>query len=143
VNNLLAADETFQGPLLQFEQTAPLRDRLTDPQVKELEANVYVRRAGAVNQPLIGWSPAANEKGSVEIFALTELQKLHPQFESKAQVFADYRGPLFRGTELGNFELQSAFPAAKAGAVLPAPVREALKWPSARDAFPGAYAPQP
>ena len=117
--------------------------RLKDPQVKELDANVYVRRAGAKPQPLVVWSPVANEKGSVEILALAELQTLHPQFEPKAQVFADYWGPLFRGVELGNFELQAAFPAAKAGVPLPARVRELLTWPASGEAFPGAYAPQP
>ena len=52
---------------------------------------------------------------------------------------ADFRGPLFRGVEVGNFELQPGFPAAEAGARLPTHVRELLKWPSDWPVFPGAY----
>jgi hypothetical protein len=142
VNNLLAADETFNGPLLQFQQTAAVRDRLKDPQVKELNHNVYVRRAGARPQPLIAWSPVQNERGSVDIMAVEELRKLQPGFETQAKVFPDYRGPLFRGVELGNFELLGAFPAANGGAPLPPPVRDVLQWPAGQPVFPGAYAPQ-
>ncbi|HYD84597.1 MAG TPA: right-handed parallel beta-helix repeat-containing protein, partial [Opitutus sp.] len=139
VNNILAADESFKGPLVQFQQTAAVKDRLKDPQVKEIDANIYVRRAGAVPQPLIAWSPVQSEKGSVEIAALEELRKVNKKFEANGEAFPDYRGLLFRGVELGNFELLSAFPAAKRAAALPAHIREVLGWKEGT--FPGAYAP--
>jgi len=142
VNNLLAADDTFQGPLLQFFQSPAVRDRMRDPQVKALDGNVYVRRAGATAQPLIGWSPAQNERDTVEISAIDELRKLHPPFEAKAQVFSDYWGPLFKSVELDDFELVRAFPAANAGAPLPAAIRDLLKWKQDDAVFPGAYAPR-
>jgi parallel beta-helix repeat protein len=141
INNLLTADETFAGPLIHFRQAAGLRDRLKDPQVKEFDGNVYVRRAGATSQPLMAWSPVPNEKGSIEIAATEELRQLHPEFEARAQVLADYWGPLFRSVELGNFELQRAFPGASAGALVPAPVRQLLK-SDPHATFPGAYAPR-
>ena len=142
VNNLLVADERFQGPLVQFQQTDAVRDRLKDPQVKEFDGNVYVRRAGAKAQPLIAWSPVQNEKGRVEIGALDEVRRLQPKFETKAQVLPDYWGPLFRSAELGHFDLSREFPAAAAGLPLPARITEVLQWPAQGTAFPGAYPPR-
>ena len=138
VNNLLAADETFKGPLLQFEQTEAVRDRLKEPQVATLDANVYVRRAGLVPQPLIAWSPVANERGMIAAKSLAEFRQTASQFEAKGQEFADYRGPLFRGVELGNFELLAAFSAAKSAAAVPEAVQKLL---GGQPAYPGAYAP--
>jgi parallel beta-helix repeat protein len=139
VNNILAADESFKGPLLQFQQTAAVKDRLKDPQVKELDANVYVRRAGATAQPLIAWGPVQADRSSVDIDALEKLRELQPKFETKGQALADYRGLLFRGMELGNFELLSASPVIKTAAPLPAHIRTLLNWKEG--SFPGAYAP--
>jgi len=83
-----------------------------------------------------------NEKGMVEISAIEDLKKLHPQFEATAQVFPDYRGPLFKGQELGNFELLRSFPAANAGVPLAPKIRDLLKLKQGGDVFPGAYAPR-
>jgi parallel beta-helix repeat protein len=140
VNNLLAADETFKGPLLQFEQTAAVRERLKEPQVKELDANVYVRRSGSKPQPLVAWSPVQNEKGMIEVNALDELRNVNAKFEANGKAFADYRGPLFRSEYLGHFELLAAFPGSTVGAALPAHIQELLGGKQA--AFSGAYAPR-
>ena len=139
VNNILAADESFQGPLLRFHQTVEVKDRLKDPQVKELDSNVYVRRAGATPQALIMWSPVQGEKNSADLASLDELRKLYSKFEAKGQGLPDYRGPLFRGMELGNFELLSSSPVVKTAAPLPASIRSVLNWKES--SFPGAYAP--
>ncbi len=141
VNNLAVADESFRQPLVQFTQAATVRDRVKDPHVKEYDGNVYVRRPGAKAQPLVAWGPLQGERNSADVFALDELRKLQPQFETKAQAFPDYRGPLFRSVELNNFELLANFPAATAGVPLPARIAEALKWKQG-STFPGAYAPR-
>ncbi len=141
VNNLLAADESFTQPLVRFYQSEKVRDRLKDPQVKEFDGNVYVRRAGPKSGPLISWGPVDNESGTIAVTELGQLHKVQPKFETKAQVFADYRGPLFRGVELGHFELLQAFPGANGGLPLPARIREPLGWPEGAP-FPGAYAPR-
>lgn len=139
VNNVLAADETFKGPLLQFQQTAAVKDRLKDPQVSQLDGNVYVRRAGPVAEPLVAWSPVQNDKGSIDVTSLDELRALPAKFESKGNAYPDYRGPLFRSIELGHFELLANFPSAQSPVATPASVRELLGWKDR--AFPGAYAP--
>lgn len=141
-NNLLVADESFAGPLLNFFQSPAVRDRLKDPQVATLDGNVYVRRAGAKPQPLIVWGPVENERGAVDIMDLAELRQVQPKFEAAGRAWPDYRGPLFRSPELEHFELQRAFPGAGTGVALPGRVRQLLQWPANTATFPGAYAPR-
>ncbi len=141
VNNVLAADESFKGPLLSFWQSAAVQDRLTDPQVKQLDGNVYARRTPTKPQPLVAWSPAPGQKGAVEIHDLNELRKLQPKFELKSEVYADYGGPLFRGAELGHFEMLKEFPGADGGIAIPGNVRELLKLDPDAPVFPGAHVP--
>jgi hypothetical protein len=143
VNNLLTADERFSKALLRFEQTASLRDRLTQPQVKQLDYNVFVRQGGVGAKTLIVWSPAATDNSLVELDSLAAFQKLQPQFSAHSREFVDYHGPLFKGRELGRYELLRAFPASASAAPLPAEIRELLGWPKDAPVFPGAYAPLP
>jgi len=142
-NNLLVAADTFAGPLLETTQGKAVRDRLKEPHLKMLDGNVYVRRAGAKAWPLIAWGPVPTETNQQEIFSLADLRALQPQFETKARAFPDYWGPLFRGAEIGNFELLQAFPAATDVLPLPEKVRAALQWPAGAPSHPGAYAPLP
>jgi hypothetical protein len=139
VNNVLAADETFKGPLLQFQQSAAVKDRAKDSQVSQLDGNVYVRRAGTIAQPLVAWSPVQNERGSIDVKSLDELRALPGKFEANGNAYPDYRGPLFRSIELGNFELLADFPSAKSSVATPAKIRELLGWKET--SFPGAYLP--
>ena len=142
VNNLLVAEPSFKGPLLSFTQGTAVKDRLKEPHVKELDANVYVRRAGAAPAPLILWGPVQTEKNTVDIMTLGEIRQLQPAFEGKSQAFVDYRGSLFTAAEIERFELMKEFPAAGTAAPLPDSIREVLGW--AKDAPPhtGAYAPR-
>ncbi len=142
-NNLMVADERFKGPLIEFHQSPVLLGRLKDPQVAVLDGNVYVRRAGVKEQPLIVWSPVQGGGNHVDIQTIDQLRKMHPQFEAGAQVFADYWGPLFKGEQLGNLELLKAFPASNAGVPLSPAIRELLKLKHDEAVFPGAYSPRP
>jgi hypothetical protein len=143
VNNLLMSDGQFTRELLRFEQTASLRDRLTQPQVKQLDYDVFVRWGGVGPKTLIVWSPAATENSLAELGSLAVFQKLQPQFLAHSREFVDYYGPLFKGRELGRYELLRAFPASSDAAPLPAKIVELLGWPKDAPAFLGAYAPQP
>ncbi|PTY07152.1 hypothetical protein DB347_07520 [Opitutaceae bacterium EW11] len=142
VNNLLVADETFAGPLIEFIQSPKLRDQLKDPQAKEIDGNVYARRAPARPQPLLAWAPVQNEKGLLEFSSIEDFRKADSRFEAKAQVYPDYWGALFKSTQLERFELLRAFPGAGNGIALPESIRELLKLKHGAPAFPGAYVPQ-
>lgn len=141
VNNLLAADERLRGPLLQTTQTPAVRERLTEPHLSAIDANVYVRRAGAKPMPLIVWGPVPTERNVVEIADLEELRRLQPAFEAHGRAFPDYHGPLFRSPELGYFELLPDFSGRTVAASLPPAVRTALGWSAEADGHAGAFAP--
>ncbi len=142
VNNLLSADETFNGPLLLLAQSAAVRDCLKTPQVGQLDGNVYVRRTNIRPQPLVTWSPAANNDSSLDFADLTELRKTFPAYETKSRDFANYWGPLFRNPQLGHFELTNAFVGSNVGVALPNHIRELIRLNPSTPPFPGAYVPQ-
>ncbi len=142
VNNLLVADDTFAKPLLRFEQPAALRDRLTKPQVKQLDGNVFVRTSAGAKALLV-WSPAATDTTMLDLPTLADFQKLQPQFSAHSREFTDYHGPLFKSRELQRYELSRDFPGAAAATPLPAEIQKLLGWEKNAAVFPGAYAPVP
>jgi hypothetical protein len=139
LNNLLVGDAAFSAPLAQFSQPEALRRRLSTPQVATMDGNVYVRRASAKAGPLIAWSPAPEGQKSVDMSSLSELRKLHPEFEVHAQAFPDYWGPLFQSPELDRFEVLPEFTAIKGGVPLPDRTRELMHLPAGAAPFVGAY----
>jgi hypothetical protein len=141
VNNLVVADATFNEPLVQFWQSEAVRERLKTPHVSAMDGNVYVRRVATNAVPLIAWSPVENAKQSVDIFALDELRKLHPEFDAHSQALPDYWGPLFRSAELDRFEVMPEFTAIKKAVPLPDRIRDLLRLPANAEPFVGAYAP--
>jgi hypothetical protein len=139
INNLLTADEQLRRPLLQIRQPSFLRQRLTEPQLKHLDHNVYMRRPNAVSQPLIVWSPAATANSLLNIQSPADLTKLHPEFSAHSKAFDNYDGPLFRCIELDNYELLKAFPGSSAASPLPSEIRTLLRRPKKDSHVPGAF----
>jgi len=141
VNNLLTGDENFHRPLLFVWQPPSLFKRVDNPQLKQLDYNMYVRGSDTASNPLIWWSPA-NEERQLPFESLAGLQKLHPEFSANSQYFANYDGPLFKSSELGNYELLKAFPGSAAASPLPTEIRSAqggLRRPKQDSRFPGAF----
>lgn len=138
-NNLLYADETFRGPLVALDQTPAVRERLKEPQVQVFDHNVYVRRGGT-QEPLIRWSPAANAESMLAFATPEALTRAYPQFGAHDRWFADYRGPLFKSTDLRRFELLAEFAGATSNAPLPEAIRPRLNLPAA-PTYPGALPP--
>ncbi len=143
VGNLLVADDGFRQPLLRLEQTKALCGRLTQPQVKQLDDNVYVRRGDADPAPLIVWSPAAGDNCTVTFDAPAELQKLHPEFEAHSRYFSSHHGAVLQSPELRRYELLPGSSIAPLADALPAEVRELLGWPEQQTRLPGAYPLRP
>lgn len=138
VGNLLTADGGFRGPLLELRQSEVLRGRLTSPQVKQCDYNVYVRQADSQSAPLIAWSPSAGEGNSDMLHSPEQLHTRYPAFAGHSKALQGYYGPLFQGARLSRFGLQPGFPAADLAAPLPEEALKLLGW-SKRDAtHPGA-----
>jgi hypothetical protein len=139
VGNLLVASEAFRMPLLRVEQPKALCARLTRPQLKELDGNVYVRAGSGTGQPLLVWSPVGGESCQVDLASLEDLRKLQPAFEARSLYLRDYAGALFRSPELSNYELARPLPGLSPMDDLPAEVAKLLGWPAAGTRTPGAF----
>jgi hypothetical protein len=139
VNNLIVASEAYRRPLLQFDQPASLCAKLTRPAAKEVDGNVYVRAAlpgGAAPSPLIVWSPAAVDGCTARLASLEEFRKLAPAFEAGGRQLDLTPRSIFRGPDLGRYELKQALPETM---TLPADVRALLGWSEEEAQSPGAY----
>jgi hypothetical protein len=136
VGNLLVADESYRKPLLRFEQPKTLCERLTRPQVRQLDGNLYVRRGGGTS-PLLVWSPVTGESCQVELGSLDELRKLQPGFEARGRYFGDWFGALFRSPELRNYEMVRAV--SEPADPLPVEIRQLLGWTEQDSRLPGAF----
>ncbi|MGD0200947.1 MAG: right-handed parallel beta-helix repeat-containing protein [Bryobacteraceae bacterium] len=141
VNNLMVASEAYRGPLLQFEQPAPLCTKLPRPQAKEVDGNVYVRAAlpgaAAAAPPLILWSPAATDSCVSTLGSLDEFRKLAPAFEASGRQLDRTPRSIFKGPDLGRYELLDALPGTPG--LVPADVRKLLGWSEEEARSPGAY----
>lgn len=141
-NNLLVADESFEGSMLSFIQRPNLKERLRDPMADEVDGNVYVRRQSGKAEPLVAWSPADTEEGFARLDTLEAFQEEAAGFATNDVSLADYYGPALRGPEVKNFEMVEDFPAINAGTPLPNRIRKVLGWKKSKTSFPGAYPPQ-
>ncbi|MBN2425922.1 MAG: right-handed parallel beta-helix repeat-containing protein [Calditrichaceae bacterium] len=139
VNNLLTADENYKRPLLAVWQPPEICDRVTNPQLKEFDHNVYVNRSDKSSKPLILWSPVKNDRCQLMLESLEELNKLHPQFLKNSLYLSGYNGPLFKGPVLGNYTLLKGFPGLKTAREIPDEIRKYINRESKEKKYIGAF----
>ncbi len=113
-NNLLVASEAYRRPLLRFEQPGALDAKLPRPQAKEVYGNVYVRAT------LPGATAA-------------------PEPDASGRQLDRTPRSIFKGPDLGRYELLEALPGTPGGELLPADVRKLLGWSEEQARSPGAY----
>jgi hypothetical protein len=89
--------------------------------------------------PLILWSPAANDSCSARLGSLDEFRKLAPAFEAGGRQIDGTPRSVFKGPDLGRYELLQALPGTPGGEMLPADVRRLLGWSEEDARSPGAY----
>jgi hypothetical protein len=135
------ASETYRNTLLQFEQPRSLCTKLPRPQAKEVGGNVYVRAnlPDTSAPPLILWSPAANDSCSARLGSLGEFRKLAPEFEAGGRQIDRTPRSVFKGPDLGRYELLQALPGTPGGEMLPADVLKLLGWSEEDGRSVGAY----
>lgn len=134
VNNLLVASSEFLNPLLQFDQPKTLCAKLPKSQAKEIDGNVYAR-TGAT--PLIMWSPATSDSCVSTFGSLDEFRTAVPAFEVHSQQINRTPRSVFKGPDVGRYELLQTLPGARAP--LPADVRKLLNWSEEQTLSPGAF----
>lgn len=118
-NNLLTGSKNFGRPQLFVWQPADLCGKLTEPQLKIIDNNVYVRQIDKAQYPLILWSPAQNTVCQTELDSPEGLNKIHAGFSLHSKSYMNYSGPLFKSGELGNYNLLPEFPGGKSAFKLP------------------------
>ncbi len=139
VNNLLVTSDPHRGPLLRFEQSRPLCAKLQRPQAKEIDGNVYARAAApdaTAAPPLIAWSPSASDSCVSALGSLEEFRKLAPAFETGAQQLNRDPRSVFKGPDVGRYELLQAPPGTRK--TIPEEVRKLLNWSEQEAQSPGA-----
>ena len=142
VNNLMVASEMYRRPLLQFEQPRSLCTKLPRSPAKQVDGNVYVRASlpdAAAAPPLILWSPAATESCVATLGSLDEFRKLAPAFEADGRQLDRTPRAVFKGPDLGRYELLEPLPGTAERETLPADVRKLLGWSEEEARSPGAY----
>jgi len=138
VNNLLYGDADFDRLLLYTMQPVALCASITEPQFKELDYNVYVRAPGTSGYALVSWSPVKN-KNCYNVFqSLEGIHKANPAFSGHSRNFPDYSGPLFKGLQVGNFQLLPSFEGSNMAKNLPPEITRLL---DQKDGHIGAYPP--
>ena len=137
VNNLLSGDQDFHRPLLFVWQPESLCERLSKPQLKQLDYNIYVRGSDNETKPLIIWSPAMNDGCQVELESPGKLHELVPEFSTHSSYFAGYN--VFRSYELGHYQLQHKLPGTGDASPLPDEIRLLLGHPKKVMPYIGAY----
>jgi len=125
-NNLLYGDENFKRLLLYVWQSPELCDKLTNPQFKELDHNVFIRTVDLPENPIIMWSPVRNDLCRATFNSPASLNKTLGQFSGYGKYLPDYRGPLFKSHELGNYQVLPDFPVSAVAKEMPAEISKLL-----------------
>jgi parallel beta-helix repeat protein len=140
VNNLMVASEGGRRPLLRVEQPAAMCKQLPRPQASEINGNVYVRAAQAGAAPVLAtWSPAAGESCLATVSSLEEFRKVAAGFEAAGRQLDQTARSVFRGFDLGRFELREPMVAPAGAGVMPADVRKLVGWSEQEAGTVGAY----
>lgn len=137
VNNLMVGDKDFIRPLLFVWQPPSICERVPEPPFSKLDNNMYVRTGNKSAQALIFWSPAANDKCQVKYDSPEGLHGLYTDYESGSVLLTNYRGPVFKSFELGDYSLLEGFPSEKVATIPPEPIQMLLD--TQAEAYIGAY----
>ncbi|MBN1893777.1 right-handed parallel beta-helix repeat-containing protein [bacterium] len=139
INNLLAGEEGIPRPLVAVWQPASLCEKLPKPLFKRMDHNAYIRHAGSASDPLILWSPAANEACQSAFASLEDLKKACPEFEVHGLSSDRMEGAVFRSPELGNYQTLKTFQGSSAATRLPKEIADLLGPAGKAGAHIGAY----
>jgi len=90
----------------------------------------------AAAPPLIVWSPAASDSCATQLGSLDEFRKLMPAFEAGGRQLERTPRSIFKGPDLGRYELLEALPG---GETLPADIRKILGWSEEEARSVGAF----
>jgi len=135
-NNLILATDAYRGPLARFEQPAAMCGTLTRPMAQATGGNVYVRPEAA--PVLITWSPSTAEGCVARAASIEEFRKVAPTFETGGQVLDATIRSIFKGPDMGRYELRQPLQGVSPQA-MPADIRKLLGWSEEDARTAGAF----
>ena len=138
VNNLMFGDNTYNRPLLHIWQPNQMCERLKEPALSKLQNNVYVNTI--VSNPIIMLSQNLNGICQSSFNSPAEMSKAFRGYGKGSVSYNNYKGPLFKGVEVGNYQLVSDFPGMKAASETPEYIKKLLGSFGTKP-FPGAFQP--
>lgn len=94
---------------------------------------------GTTPAPLVEWSPAPTDTCVTRLASLDEFHKLLPAFEAGGRQLDRTARSIFRGPDIGHYDLLEALPKTTGGELLPADGRKILGWSEEEARSPGAY----
>ncbi len=139
VNNLLVGDANFEKPLMLVYQHKDLCEKLNKTPLKQFDYNVFVEDISSGYDTLMSHMPATKPECTEKAATLEELKGLFEGSSANSKVFRGLNMPVFKSLELGNYELNKAFPGANAATVLPAEVQQLLGLSAKYKPYIGAY----
>ncbi len=126
VNNLLTGDANFKRPLMLVWQHPDLCQRLDKSPLKQYDYNVYVKDANNGLKAIAYWSPASGAGCQKVVESPDDLKTLFEGSSANSKVFESYNLPLFKSPELGDYQLNQAFPGVNTATVLPDEIKKLL-----------------
>ncbi|MBN1143816.1 MAG: right-handed parallel beta-helix repeat-containing protein [Bacteroidales bacterium] len=139
VNNLMVGDVNFVKPLMLVYQHKDLCEKLNKTPLKRFDYNVFVEDINSGYDTLMSHMPASKPECVEKLVTLNDLKGLFEGSAANSKVFKGFNIPVFKSLELGNYELNKAFPGASAATVLPAEVQKLLGLPAKYKPYIGAY----
>jgi hypothetical protein len=79
----------------------------------------------------------------VGVESLEDLRMMYARFSVHSRCYLKYDGPLYKGAELGNYQVVQAFPGLESGVQPPAEITKLLRQGSTDGRYVGAYPPAP
>jgi hypothetical protein len=113
-------------------------EQLKEPALQILDYNIYVYEGNT--KPAIWLCHNLDENCQNAFDTPSALNKTKPEYEANGLSFFNYRYPVFKGQHLKNFQLESSFPALKAGGAVPSYIKQIMGNLKAKP-YVGAYVP--
>lgn len=136
-NNLVYMEEDFFRSAVHAWQPSVMCERLSKPQVSELNNNLYLIEGTSSIAPVINWSPASNDTCTVGINAPEELTALYPEFETESIVQKEQPKSVF--VDFTNYDFNTIDKKVGKPATLPEKISKAMGISNPKTAFVGAY----
>jgi hypothetical protein len=116
----------YKKPLMLVWQDPDLCQKLDKSPLKQYDYNVYVKDVNSGFPTLVYWSPASGITCQQAVESLDGLKKLFDGSSVNSKVSKIFNMSLFKSSELGNFELNQAFPGANVAIALPVDIQKFL-----------------